>query len=103
MLNDADASNFSKVMLITGFYEYSDKPWKTDSTMSLMTHSAKTGHQQGNQKTAWHYIRKFTYNILRLTMMNDPRNKTMPEMIDRFADDHSLIEEYVFSGTASFY
>jgi len=36
-------------------------------------------------------------------MMNDPRNKTMPEMIDRFADDHSLIEEYVFSGIASFY
>ena len=48
-------------------------------------------------------IRKFAYNILRLAMMNDPRNKTMPEMIDRFADDHSLIEEYVFSGIASFY
>jgi len=48
-------------------------------------------------------IRKFAYNILRLTMMNDPRNKTMPEMIDRFADYHSLIEEYVFNGIASFY
>jgi len=38
-----------------------------------------------------------------ISAMNDPRNKTMPEMMDRFADDHSLIEEYVFNGIASFY
>lgn len=48
-------------------------------------------------------IRKFAYNILRLAMMNYSENKTMPEMIDHFADDHSLIEEYVFNGIASFY
>lgn len=48
-------------------------------------------------------IRKFAYNILRLAMMNYTENTTMPEMMDHFADDHSLIEEYVFSGIESFY
>lgn len=48
-------------------------------------------------------IRKFTYNILKLAIMHYSENKTMPEMIDSFADDHSLIEEYIFSGIVSFY
>ena len=54
-------------------------------------------------KNSMALIRKFAYNILRLAMIRGPTCKTMPEMMDCFADDRSLVEEYVFSGIASFY
>jgi len=48
-------------------------------------------------------IRKFAYNILRLAMIRQQKEMPMTEMMDSFADDHSLIEEYVFAGIESFY
>lgn len=48
-------------------------------------------------------LRKFVYNILRLAMMKYPEYKIMTETMDSFADDGSLMEEFVFNGIASFY
>lgn len=48
-------------------------------------------------------IRKFVYNILRLAMIKYPEYKIMTETMDSFADDSSLMEEYVFNGIESFY
>lgn len=48
-------------------------------------------------------VRKFVYNILRLAMMKYPEYKTMPEMMDAFADDLTFMENYVFNGIESYY
>lgn len=48
-------------------------------------------------------IRKFAYNILRLAMLSKSCEEIMTEAMDKFCDDPSLIEKYVFTGIDSFY
>lgn len=48
-------------------------------------------------------IRKFAYNILRIAMINGHCSRIFTEAMDEFADDHTLMEEYVFNGIKSFY
>ena len=48
-------------------------------------------------------IRKFAYNILRLEQIRQSDKCPMPEMMDTFADDPSLLEKYLFQGIESFY
>lgn len=48
-------------------------------------------------------IRKFAYNILRLAKLSGDCGEIMPETMDEFCDDHTLIEKYIFCGINSLY
>ena len=48
-------------------------------------------------------IRKFAYNILRITMLAGDCREIMTEAMDEFSDDPFLRKKYVFSGIKSFY
>lgn len=49
-------------------------------------------------------IRKYAYNILRLSMLSGTCGcRVMTEAMDAFCDDRSLMEKYVFSGIISLY
>ena len=48
-------------------------------------------------------IRKFAYNILRLSMKSEGDGDAMTEMMDRFCDDPQLMQRFVFDGIPALY
>ena len=48
-------------------------------------------------------IRKFSYNILKIAMIQEACDPIVTEAMDDFCDDLSLIKRYVFDGILSFY